>query len=598
MNKNIWSLGLLRNGKVYATRELALQAFSQSTNDGVAKLCRYLGEGGVIKTIIGFYANADEMTDAGGGSSYYTIIDLEGIGGDVAQLQSEIDAINAKIGTGIEGETLTSAINDINERLGSGFTANHTVADALAELNDALTQALTVTLEAAETPTAGYLKTYVLSQGGNEVGKIDIPKDMVVSGGSLVHGTWSGDTFTEDPNGPDSAIKIEFANANTIYINTKDLVDFYTSGNAGIVIDNDHNSITLTLDPNGEAFLTISENGLKLDGIQAAINAAVRDSELSAGNGINIAANTVTAVAAKFSGPGITNPITVESDGIKFAEVVDCGFFDDEKSVANTAADIAGITNPSNTDVFVNTSAALNSMTVNNRVYKSLEVSNVEASNQVFLKANEFIVVDGMEITGSKGSTNGYVNYSAPKIEISNLTIENGSTAYNVFEGEQTLQNLELLDASNIKVDNPSLAHNVFNVYKPKNDAIINIKDGSFNLTVDNANVLRISNTANATGVTVNFENVDWTYENGLTSNDWSWAGLVIYQPYGSDNGISGVLTEMRTWTFNFKNCRYNGIRVNANNFGMHNQVFYLYNVGNDGSIKDPVTNGFTLNFE
>jgi hypothetical protein len=43
MAQNLYSLGLLRNGKVYQNKEIAYQAMTQSaTNDGVAKLCRYL----------------------------------------------------------------------------------------------------------------------------------------------------------------------------------------------------------------------------------------------------------------------------------------------------------------------------------------------------------------------------------------------------------------------------------------------------------------------------------------------------------------------------------------------------------------------------
>ena len=304
----------------------------------------------------------------------------------------------------------------------------------------------------------------------------------------------------------------------------------------------------------------------------------------------------VKAVAAKFSGNALKNPITVSEDGIKFASLLDCGFFDDITAVATSAEQINAIDNPTETDVFINGNGALNALTTK-KVFNSIEASNVDANQQIFLSAEESIVIDGMRVTGEKGSSNGYVNYSAPIIEISNLSIANGSTAYNVFEGDQSNQNLDVLSASDIVVDNPSLKHNVFNVYKPQNDAVINIKDSKFNLTVDNSNVLRVSNTANATGVTVNFENIEWTYENGLTFNDWRWAGLIIYQPYSTDSGLSGDLTAMKTWKFNFKNCKYNGVKVNANNFGQHDQVFYLYCVGTSGSIKDASAEGLVLNF-
>ena len=601
MNKNLISLGLLRNGKVYGTKELAIQGLTQvATNDGVAKLARYLDKNNIIRTVVGFYADAAEMENASGGTSSYTILDVDGNAADVQELREEIAAINLVIGDGISGTTLTAAINNVNARLGEGFTEENTVAKALSDLRTELVDALKISLTVAGTPTSDYLKTYILSQGTNEIGRIDIPKDLVVTSGSLVHGTWTDDTFTKDPEGPDTALELIIANQEKpVYINTKDLVDYYTAGN-GIDIDNTHNTIALKLDTNGEPFLKVGVDGLKLDGVQVAIDKAVNDAKLDGSDGISITSNKVKAVAAKFSANALKNPITVNEDGIKFASLLDCGFFDDITAVVSTAEEINSIGNPSETDVFINGDSALNALTTK-KTFKNIEISNVDANNQIYLYATDNIVVDGMEVTGDKGSTNGYVNYSAKDIEISNLSIANGSTAYNVFEGDQTNQNLKVLNASNVMVDNPSLTHNVFNVYKPQNDAVISIKDSRFNLTVDNSNVLRISNTSNATGVTVNFENIEWNYENGLSFNDWRWAGLIIYQPYsndsGTDSGLSGDLTAMKTWKFNFKNCKYNGVKVNANNFGQHNQVFYLYSVGTSGSIKDASAEGLVLNF-
>lgn len=601
MNKNLISLGLLRNGKVYGTKELAIQGLTQvATNDGVAKLARYLDKNNIIRTVVGFYADAAEMENASGGTSSYTILDVDGNAADVQELKKGIAAINLVIGNGIAGTTLTAAINDVNARLGKGFTEENTVAKALSDLRTELVSALTISLNVAGTPTSDYLKTYILSQGTNEIGRIDIPKDLVVTSGSLVHGTWTDDTFTKDPEGPDTALELIIANQEKpVYINTKDLVDYYTAGN-GINIDNTHNTIALKLDASGEPFLTVGVDGLKLDGVQVAIDKAVNDAKLEGSDGISITSNKVKAVAAKFSASALKNPITVNEDGIKFASLLDCGFFDDITAVVSTAEEINSIGNPSETDVFINGDSALNALTTK-KTFKNIEISNVDANNQIYLYATDNIVVDGMEVTGDKGSTNGYVLYSAKDIEISNLSIANGSTAYNVFEGDQTNQNLKVLNASNVMVDNPSLTHNIFNVYKPQNDAVINIKDSRFNLTVDNSNVLRISNTSNATGVTVNFENIEWNYENGLSFNDWRWAGLIIYQPYsadsGTDSGLSGDLTAMKTWKFNFKNCKYNGVKVNANNFGQHNQVFYLYCVGTSGSVKDASAEGLVLNF-
>ena len=142
MIKNLYSLGLLRNGKVYPSKQLAYQAFEQGTNDGVAKLARYLdttlGGDPIIRTLVGFYANAEEMTDNGGGQSHYTILDIEGSAGEVEEIKEEVAKINELIGDGISGETLTEAINEINDKIGEGFDEDYTVADALEALAESI----------------------------------------------------------------------------------------------------------------------------------------------------------------------------------------------------------------------------------------------------------------------------------------------------------------------------------------------------------------------------------------------------------------------------------------------------------------------------
>ena len=591
--KNLYSLGLLRNGKVYQNKQAAYQGLTQEgTNDGVAKLARYLdpvvGGNPIIRTLVGFYANASEMSDAGGGQSSYTILDIEGSAADVTELRQEVAAINAIIGNGIEGTTLTEAINDINNKLGDGFSAEHTVADALNDLKSELENKLKVEIDDTTSPSE-----YIIKQGGLEIGRIK--KDVVVDKGSVVHGTWVDEnTFVEDPDGPDTAIKLELVNGDIIYINAKDLVDIYTAGNG---IDIEDNVISIKYNTHSEDFLVVDGDGIRVEGIQAAIDAKADQERLEASDGISIASNKVKAVAAGYSAPAIKNPITVDKDGIKFANVLDCGFFDVETTVAATAEEINAITDPQNTDIFINGDEALNTLAAK-KTFKNLEIANVEAAQQVNLAAVESIAIDDVEITGDKGSSNGYFLIDAPKVEASNITVADGSKAYNVFE--EVGAGTDSFNASNVKVDDVALKHNVFNIYRPNNDAVINISDVNLNLDVNNSNALRLANYKNATGVTVNFENVAWTYENtpNIESADFGWAGLIIYQPASSDIALGGDLSKVQTWTFNFKNCKYNGVKVTENNFGDKNQVFYLYNVGNTGAIADPVANGLILNFE
>ena len=74
-----------------------------------------------------------------------------------------------------------------------------------------------------ETTTEGYAKSYTFTQGSTKIGVIDIPKDMVVSSG----------TVEKDPNDqpPGTYLVLTLANATNdkVYINVGTLVDIYTA---------------------------------------------------------------------------------------------------------------------------------------------------------------------------------------------------------------------------------------------------------------------------------------------------------------------------------------------------------------------------------
>lgn len=88
-----------------------------------------------------------------------------------------------------------------------------------------------IAIDSSEAGTqTGYLKSYHIAQNGVEIGIINIPKDLVVTSGSCVAGTWSNDVFTESSSGTGKAIKLVIANqTDPVYINVKDLVDVYTA---------------------------------------------------------------------------------------------------------------------------------------------------------------------------------------------------------------------------------------------------------------------------------------------------------------------------------------------------------------------------------
>lgn len=130
--------------------------------------------------------------------------------GGVAESATAISdlATNAFVGSIPQGATATTVIGYVDE--------------AIAEAEDDSE----ITLVEAQTPTTGYLKTYELYQGGNAaanlVGKIDIPKDLVVTSGEIVVNP------TGQPAG--TYLKLTIANQTTpVYINVADLCDVYTA---------------------------------------------------------------------------------------------------------------------------------------------------------------------------------------------------------------------------------------------------------------------------------------------------------------------------------------------------------------------------------
>lgn len=121
-----------------------------------------------------------------------------------ANAQSAADQANAKIGTMDNLSTtaktnLVAAINEVRNAVDVGGTGSQVT---LLKSDDGL--------------------TYTLKQGGNDVGTIDIPKDMVVESGSVV----------VDPEGQAAGtyIKLVLANvADPLFINVGALVDLYTA---------------------------------------------------------------------------------------------------------------------------------------------------------------------------------------------------------------------------------------------------------------------------------------------------------------------------------------------------------------------------------
>ena len=124
------------------------------------------------------------------------------------QIKDAVDVVEGKIGTLANLNTtaktdLVNAINEVRSAVEVGGTGSQVTIDT-------------------STTTDGYLKTYTFKQGNTEIGKVDIPKDLVIQSGEIV----------VDPDGQTAGtyLKLTIANqTNPVFINVADLVDAYTA---------------------------------------------------------------------------------------------------------------------------------------------------------------------------------------------------------------------------------------------------------------------------------------------------------------------------------------------------------------------------------
>lgn len=187
------------------------------------------------------------VTDTKENDKFVTSIKLEGniVKAERAQITSS--QVSREATTSITGVTVEAALKEVKDR-------------SIVSLS-------------STTPSDGtsVLKKYTLYQNREKIGEIDIPKDLVVTSGSVVKGTWSGNVFTEVESGNGTALKLVIANQTApVYINTLDLVKDHV-GVSGISIS-DTNEISIKIaSGNEDNFLKLDAEGLKLEGVDAAI---------------------------------------------------------------------------------------------------------------------------------------------------------------------------------------------------------------------------------------------------------------------------------------------------------------------------------------
>lgn len=127
-----------------------------------------------------------------------------------AAAQADVDALEASVGVIPAASSASTVIGYVDEKVASA------VSDSSVSVSEAA-------------GSGDVLKVYTISQGGNTVGTINIPKDLVATQGELVYCTKSGNTYTEataSTEGAIACIKMTIQNGDPFYIEVQDLIEY------------------------------------------------------------------------------------------------------------------------------------------------------------------------------------------------------------------------------------------------------------------------------------------------------------------------------------------------------------------------------------
>ncbi len=241
-----------------------------------------------------------------------------------------------------------------------------TVLGALEDAIDAGGTGSVVTVEKQSTAESGYAATYIVKQGNAQVGvKINIPKDFLVKSASVetvatadtpYSGAAVGDKYIDFVVNTTDASET----AQHIYLPVNELVDVYTAGN-GIDISN-ANVVSAVIDNTSESFLTVGANGLKLSGVQTAIDNG-RDAAKTYADGLIAAldADLDASGTAAHSGTFVVSGVTEANGvitGVDSVEVEAAGAAAAAEAAAKSYADGKAATAEQNAKDYADTKAA------------------------------------------------------------------------------------------------------------------------------------------------------------------------------------------------------------------------------------------------
>lgn len=374
----------------------------------------------------------------------------------------------------------------------------------------------------------------------------------------------------------------------------------YTAGN-GLSLSG--TEFEVKIDLASEGFLSVGASGLKVTGIQAAIDTAVsglateqfvldkieeldKDTVYEAGEGIKIEDGVVSLTATIPSRVGeLTNDksyVTVaDLEAVKFSILEQLGNIVSIVSIDSTSVGNAG------ENLFVETDTQV----TNNTVFTGKNITVTELSNK---NSYSRFVSDGdisisklsSEGTLVKNATNGngqvLINTSGRVVITESDLQQNGYNAVEI--GGSALPQSVLIDHV---IFGGTLSNNTISIYGTAEDAVITISNCEF---VNCSNPIRISNRTGA-HVTINLVN--------CTFGDWEsarpqWGGIFCCQDYTSTTAAAAMENNLfgsDKVVINITNCNHKGTPITFDDMaevadtGDVNQLIYVY-YDNGGSVK------------
>lgn len=236
--------------------------------------------------------------------TYATTGDVHTVSEDLSAETAAREALSGRVDTIAEDYVVSNDLTPINNNITALQDSAHThsnkdVLDGITAQKvadwDALAEGAEIVLSAytgdSASVTSGMLKSYEIFQGGVSKGKIDIPKDLVVSSGQIV-----------EENGI-KYLRLTIANSNTpVDIAVTDLVDVYTAGN-GIEISASNEVSAKVVAANG---LSVGANGIAM-GLADANNAgAMSAADFAKLASIDASAQTNVIETVKVGGTALT----------------------------------------------------------------------------------------------------------------------------------------------------------------------------------------------------------------------------------------------------------------------------------------------------